>query len=307
MWAAYRTRPWYSSSIDIRENCGKATVDRTMKSLFDTYSFDASKNVTKAYSTSFYAGVRCLDKKIRNDVHAIYGLVRLADEIVDSFHDYDKETLLKEFEDATFEAIERKISINPILNAFQTTVNKYEIDHDLIRKFFHSMNMDLTPQEYTREKFDEYILGSAEVVGLMCLKIFVYGDEKEYQSLKPAAMKLGSAFQKINFLRDLKDDYNQLGRIYFPNIDTESMTAEDKKHIEDEIDKEFKEAYEGIKRLPKSSRFGVYLSFVYYTTLLKRIKRKSSNDLLTQRIRVPNKVKALLFAKSYVKNTINLI
>jgi phytoene/squalene synthetase len=276
-----------------------------MKSIFDTYSFEASKHVTKSYSTSFYAGIKCLDKKIRNDVHAVYGLVRFADEIVDTFHDFNKEELLKEFKQATFDAIERKISLNPILNSFQATVNKYSIDHALIEQFFHSMEMDLAPVEYSKEEYEKYILGSAEVVGLMCLKIFVYGNEEEYQRLKPSAMKLGSAFQKINFLRDLKNDYNDLGRTYFPNLDTENMSVEDKKQIEDEIDAEFKEAYAGIVELPKSSRFGVYLSYVYYTSLLRRIKRKTTRELLTDRIRVSNNVKALLFAKSYILNRIN--
>ena len=278
-----------------------------MKSIFDTYSFDASKRVTKSYSTSFYAGIRCLDKKIQNDVHAIYGLVRFADEIVDTFHDFDKKTLLEEFKSATFEAIERKISLNPILNSFQATVNKYAIDQALIHQFFQSMEMDLAPVEYTKDSYEKYILGSAEVVGLMCLKIFVYGDEIEYQRLKPSAMKLGSAFQKINFLRDLKNDYNDLGRTYFPDLNTAKMSTEDKMRIEAEIDEEFKEAYQGIKQLPKSSRFGVYVSYVYYTSLLRRIKRKTTKDLLSERIRISSNTKVFLFAKSYILNRINLL
>lgn len=278
-----------------------------MKSIFDTYCFDASRRVTKSYSTSFYAGVKCLDKKIRNDVHAIYGLVRFADEIVDSFHEYDKAKLLEEFKQATFDAIERKISLNPILNSFQATVNKYAIDHTLIEQFFKSMEMDLNPVKYNEDNYKEYILGSAEVVGLMCLKIFVYGDQQEYERLKPSAMKLGSAFQKINFLRDLKNDFNDLGRTYFPDLNTEEMNSNDKKRIEAEIDAEFKDAFIGIKQLPKSSRFGVYVSYVYYTSLLRRIKRKSTKDLLTDRIRVSNNAKALLFAKSYILNRINLL
>ncbi len=278
-----------------------------MKSIFDKYCYDAARQVTRVYSTSFYAGIRCLDKKIRDDVHAIYGLVRFADEIVDTFHEYDKKVLLTEFKQATFDAIERGISLNPILQAFQSTVNKYSIDHTLIEQFFYSMEMDLEPEDYNRERYDLYILGSAEVVGLMCLKIFVYGDENEYQRLKPSAMKLGSAFQKINFLRDLHSDYNELGRTYFPGLDTRNMTAEDKKKIEEEIDEEFKEAYAGIIQLPKSSRFGVYVSYVYYTKLLRRIKRKSAADLLSRRIRVSNNVKAMLFAKSYILNRINLL
>ena len=278
-----------------------------MKSVFDNYSFDASKHVTKSYSTSFYAGVKCLDKNIRKDIHAIYGLVRFADEIVDSFHDYNKDTLLKEFKQATFDAIERKISLNPILNSFQNTVNKYQIDTDLIHQFFHSMEMDLDSVDFTIEKYKEYIFGSAEAVGLMCLKIFVYGDEHEYMRLKPYAMKLGSAFQKINFLRDLKSDRIELGRLYFPNIEMNNFTSKDKIHIEAEIQAEFDEAFKGIVQLPKSSRFGVYLSYVYYTNLLKRIKRRSIQDLLNERIRISNNIKALLFAKSYVKNSINML
>ena len=278
-----------------------------MKQLFDTYSYTASKNVTKAYSTSFYAGVKCLDKSIRDDIHAIYGLVRFADEIVDSFHDYEKSTLLAEFHKATLDAIERGISLNPILNAFQATVNKYSIDHSLINQFFHSMEMDLNPQDYDQAKYEEYILGSAEVVGLMCLKIFVFGDEKEYQRLKPSAMKLGSAFQKINFLRDLKDDFNELGRLYFPGLNANEITVEDKQRIEAEIEEEFREAYIGIKQLPKSSRFGVYVSYVYYVKLLRKIKRKTAHELMQNRIRVPNNTKLLIFARSYVQNSMNLL
>jgi phytoene/squalene synthetase len=278
-----------------------------MRALFDTYSFEASKYVTKFYSTSFYAGVRFLDGKIRNDIHAIYGFVRFADEIVDSFHKQDKEQLLSEFVDNTYKAIERKISLNPILNSFQMVVNKYEIDHALIDQFLHSMRMDLNPIEYTQESYEEYILGSAEVVGLMCLKVFVYGDEPEYQRLKPYAMKLGSAFQKINFLRDMKDDFQGLGRVYFPGVNLEGLSLEDKERIEREIQTEFDEAYIGIKELPKSSRFGVYVSYVYYTKLLRKIKRKTSKELLESRISVPNNTKVLLFAKSYVRNSMNLL
>ena len=278
-----------------------------MKALFDNYSFKASRLVTKSYSTSFYAGVKCLDKDIRDDIHAIYGLVRFADEIVDTFHDFDKGPLLQEFKQATFDAIERKISLNPILNSFQSAVNKYDIDHQLINQFFHSMEMDLHPVDYTIESYKEYILGSAEVVGLMCLKIFVYGNNDEYLRLKPFAMKLGSAFQKINFLRDMKDDFNNLGRVYFPGLDFDSITAQDKQKIEEEIDQEFKEAYIGIKQLPKSSRFGVYVSYVYYTKLLVKIKQKTAKELLKERIRISNNTKLFLFAKSYVQNSINLL
>lgn len=276
-----------------------------MRSIFDNYSYEASKGVTRLYSTSFYAGIQCLDKRIQNDVHAIYGLVRFADEIVDTFHDQDKQMLLDEFKRATFDAIERGISLNPILHAFQTTVNKYQIDHDLIHQFFHSMSMDLSPVDYDEENYKLYILGSAEVVGLMCLKIFVYGDEQEYQRLKPSAMKLGSAFQKINFLRDMKNDFKELGRTYFPDLDASQLTEQDKKKIEKEIEIEFNEALAGIKELPKSSRFGVYLSYMYYTQLLKKIRKTDVKHLLSHRIRVSNSKKSYLFAKSYLKNRLN--
>ncbi len=278
-----------------------------MKSIFDTYCFEASKLVTKSYSTSFYAGVKSLDKKIQLDIHAIYGLVRFADEIVDSFHDFDKELLLKEFKEETYTAIERKISLNPILNSFQATVNKYQIDLQLIEQFFTSMEMDLKPIDYCNDKYEEYILGSARVVGLMCLKVFVYGNEREYQRLKPSAMKLGSAFQKINFLRDLKSDIDTLGRVYFPNLKDGNITIEDKTSIEKEIKKEFDEALIGIKELPKSARFGVYLSYTYYTCLLQRIKNKTPEELMQHRIRVSDTRKYFLTIKAYIKNQLNFI
>ena len=278
-----------------------------MKELFDDYCFDASKHVTKRYSTSFYAGVKMLDKAIRADIHNIYGFVRFADEIVDTFHDYDKEDLLGRFKSDTFKSIEEGISLNPILHSFQHTVNKYKIDHQLIHQFLHSMEMDLNPVEYDQEKYEKYILGSAEVVGLMCLKVFVYGDEERYQELKPYAMKLGSAFQKINFLRDLNADLNELGRIYFPGVDTGNLSLEDKLLIENEIQKEFDEALIGIKMLPKSSRFGVYVSYKYYRKLLRKIKRKTAQDLMERRIRVPDNEKLMVFAKSYVRNSLNIL
>jgi 15-cis-phytoene synthase len=279
-----------------------------MKKLFDDVSKSASQSVTRMYSTSFYAGVQCLDKSIRDDVHAIYGFVRFADEIVDTFHDYDKEVLLREFKNDTFLALDRKISLNPILNSFQATVHKYQIDLRLIEQFLHSMEMDLMQIDYTDARYKEYILGSAEVVGLMCLKIFVYGNQAEYERLTPYAMKLGSAFQKINFLRDLKDDVNDLGRVYFPHISAiNDLSIEEKMQIEKEIEEEFNEAYKGIIQLPKSSRFGVYLSYIYYTRLLREIKRRTISELLQQRISVPNNTKMYLFFKSYVRNSINLI
>jgi phytoene/squalene synthetase len=279
-----------------------------MKKLFDDVSRKASQSVTRTYSTSFYAGVSCLDKKIRDDIHAIYGFVRFADEIVDTFHDFDKQVLLSEFKNDTYLALERKISLNPILNSFQAAVHKYDIDFKLIEQFLRSMEMDLVKLDYNDERYKEYILGSAEVVGLMCLKIFVYGNQAEYDRLTPFAMKLGSAFQKINFLRDLKDDVNELGRVYFPHIGAiNNLSVEEKMMIEEEIETEFAEAYKGIIQLPKSSRFGVYLSYVYYTRLLREIKRRNIKELLHNRISVPNNTKWYLFFKSYVKNSINLI
>lgn len=278
-----------------------------MKALYDEYCNEASIAVTKKYSTSFYKGVSFLDKKIRDDVHAIYGFVRFADEIVDSFHGFDKATLLKEFKEETYRAIERKISLNPILNSFQKSVNDYQIDHELIEAFFHSMEMDLNPVEYDQSKYKEYIFGSAEVVGLMCLKIFVYGSEEEYRKLKPYAMKLGSAFQKINFLRDLKDDLGDLGRLYFPHIGDGGIQPEDKLQIEIEIEKEFEEAYKGIKMLPKSSRLGVYVSYVYYTKLLAKIKQKTIKELMNKRIRISDEKKLMLLFGSYVRNSVNAL
>jgi phytoene/squalene synthetase len=278
-----------------------------MKNLFDKYSSESSKAVTKMYSTSFFAGVSCLDKKIQNDIHAVYGFVRFADEIVDSFDGYNKAELLDEFKAETFKSISRKISLNPILNSFQATVNKYKIDHDLIEQFLHSMEMDLVKVEYTPKKYDEYILGSAQVVGLMCLKIFVYGDEEMYEKLKPFAMKLGSSFQKINFLRDFKDDMNLLDRAYFPNLKDRELNDEVKLEIEQEIQEEFNEALTGIKMLPKTSRFGVYLSYKYYTSLLKKIKKSSANDLMEGRIRVANSTKLIVFAKSRLRDSLNIL
>ncbi len=278
-----------------------------MKSLFDNVSKESAKNVTKAYSTSFFKSVSTLDESIRGDVHAIYGMVRLADEIVDSFHNFPKQELLDEFKVDTYKAIERGISLNTILNAFQLTVNKYQIDLNLIECFFQSMEMDLNPVEYTQELYETYILGSAEVVGLMCLKIFVYGDEEQYQQLKPYAMKLGSAFQKINFLRDLKDDWGDLGRVYFPKVDSKGLTLEDKLQIEEEIEQEFLEAYEGILLLPKSSRFGVYVAYTYYYNLLKKIKARTVSELMSQRVRISDYYKYFLYCKSYVRHSINAL
>lgn len=272
-----------------------------MKQLFDELSFSVSKVITKKYSTSFSLGILALKPNIRNAIYAIYGYVRLADEIVDSFHGYDKEKLLHRLKIETDNALIEGISINPILQSFQETVHKYNIDRNLIDQFLHSMAMDLQKIDYNSDLYKEYIFGSAEVVGLMCLQVFTEGNKEQYENLKPYAMKLGSAFQKINFLRDLKDDYHLLGRTYFPNIDMEVFNNEVKEKIEVEIHAEFKEALVGIKKLPSSAMFGVYLAYKYYLSLFKKIRSKSSHEILNNRVRVANSEKAYVAFKSYVR------
>ncbi|WP_139423548.1 phytoene/squalene synthase family protein [Chryseobacterium mulctrae] len=272
-----------------------------MKKLFDELSYKISKQTTKQYSTSFSLGILALSPKIRNSIYAIYGYVRLADEIVDSFHGFDRTTLLARFREQTNQALEEKISLNPILQAFQETIHRYEIDVQLINQFLKSMEMDLQKIDYDSELYKEYILGSAEVVGLMCLHIFVDGNKEKYNQLKPSAMKLGSAFQKVNFLRDMKDDYQILGRTYFPNVDISYFDNVVKSQIEKEIYDEFKEALEGIKKLPNSSRFGVYLAYRYYTSLFTKIKKTSANKIINQRIRISNGRKFSLMMSSYVQ------
>ena len=272
-----------------------------MKKLFDELSFKISKQTTKQYSTSFSLGIMALSSKIRNPIYAIYGYVRLADEIVDSFHGFDKSKLLSRFRDETFLAMEEKISLNPILQSFQETVSHYQIDHQLIRQFLASMEMDLHKIDYNSDLYKEYIVGSAEVVGLMCLQIFVDGDKAEYEKLKPYAMVLGSAFQKVNFLRDMKDDYEVLGRTYFPNVDIAAFDNRVKAEIEKEITEEFRQALEGIKKLPASSRFGVYLAFRYYLSLFKKIKKTSAAEIINQRIRISNSKKISLMMGCYVE------
>lgn len=272
-----------------------------MKKLFDDLSFKISKQTTQQYSTSFSLGIMALSSKIRNPIYAIYGYVRLADEIVDSFHGFDKEKLLSRFRDDTFLALEENISLNPIMQSFQETVSRYKIDHELIKQFLKSMEMDLHKIDYNSELYKEYILGSAEVVGLMCLHIFVDGDKDEYEKLKPFAMMLGSAFQKVNFLRDMKDDYDVLGRTYFPNVDIAAFDNKVKAEIEKDITFEFREALEGIKKLPTSSRFGVYLAYRYYLSLFKKIKRTSASKMINQRIRISNSKKISLMMGSYVE------
>ncbi|REC51009.1 MULTISPECIES: phytoene/squalene synthase family protein [Chryseobacterium] len=272
-----------------------------MKKLFDELSYKISKQTTKQYSTSFSLGILALSPKIRNSIYAIYGYVRLADEIVDSFHGFDRTTLLARFREQTNQALEEKISLNPILQAFQETIHRYEIDVKLINQFLKSMEMDLQKIDYDSELYKEYILGSAEVVGLMCLHIFVDGNKEKYNQLKPSAMKLGSAFQKVNFLRDMKDDYQILGRTYFPNVDISYFDNVVKSQIEKEIYAEFEEALEGIKKLPNSSRFGVYLAYRYYISLFRKIKKTSAHNIINQRIRISNGRKFSLMMSSYVQ------
>jgi phytoene synthase len=278
-----------------------------MKQLFDELSYSVSKLTTKKYSTSFSLGILALKPAIRNAIYAIYGYVRLADEIVDSFHDYEKEKLLLRLKNDTQTALKEGISLNPILQSFQETVHKYQIDTALIDQFLHSMEMDLQKIEYNSALYDEYIFGSAEVVGLMCLQVFTGGNKEKFEELKPYAMKLGSAFQKINFLRDLKDDYQTLGRTYFPNVDMGVFDNSVKIQIEKEIESEFKEALIGIKKLPNSSKFGVYLAYKYYISLFKKIKRKSSVDILNNRVRVSNSHKAYVAFKSYLRYKIAVL
>ena len=279
-----------------------------MKALFDTVSYACSVNVTKAYSTSFSSAVKMLAPSIRQDIYNIYGFVRFADEIVDSFHDYDKEELFRKFEIELDDAIKNKISLNPILNSFQHTVNKHNIKRELIDAFMKSMKLDLEKQEYkTTEEYHEYIYGSADVVGLMCLMVFVNGDEKKYNELKESAMKLGSAFQKVNFLRDLKADFEGLNRTYFPNTDLTKLTESSKKEIIEDIENDFKLAYEGILRLPIEAKFGVYTAYRYYKRLLTRLKATPSTEIKNTRIRVPNYQKMELLARCYVKYRLNLL
>lgn len=279
-----------------------------MKELFDKLSFRCSHRVTSMYSTSFSHAVKMLRPKIQNDIYAIYGFVRFADEIVDSFHDYDKKLLLDEFEVELNKALDRKISLNPILNAFQMVVHKYEIDYELIGDFMKSMRADLAKLEYnTVEEYEAYIYGSADVVGLMCLKVFVQGDQNKYNQLRVSAMKLGSAFQKVNFLRDIKDDSENLNRHYFPHIKGDTINKETKEAIIAEINQDFDDAYKGIVQLPLEAKFGVYTAYIYYKNLLRKLKRTEANEIREKRIRISNPMKMVLLTKSFVNYKLNLL
>ena len=278
-----------------------------MIGLFHELSRQCSKLTTEKYSTSFSSAIKLLHQDMREPIFNIYGFVRFADEIVDTFHEYDKQTLLTEFKKETYNAIQRGISMNPILHSFQLTVNEYQIDKELIEAFFKSMEMDLSKASYDADGYKEYIYGSAEVVGLMCLYVFCEGDAAAYQQLKPAAQSLGAAFQKVNFLRDVKADYMHLSRTYFPGVDFKNFTPDMKKEIENDIAKDFAKAYNGILQLPVKSRFGVYVAYKYYLSLFSKIQKTNAVRILEQRIRIPNYGKAFIVAKAGVRSQLNIL
>lgn len=279
-----------------------------MKTLFDTVSYSCSKVVTKSYSTSFSLATKMLSNSIRMHIYNIYGFVRFADEIVDSFHDYDKADLFEKFVDDFEKSLEDKISLNPILNSFQHTFHNYEIDKSLVDAFLKSMRLDLHKKEYlSDEEYKAYIYGSADVVGLMCLKVFVKGDEAKYNELKDSAMSLGSAFQKVNFLRDIKEDFNELNRSYFPNVDLNNLNEISKQQIINDIEADFEKGLTGIKKLPIEAKFGVFIAYRYYKQLLKKLKKTPALKIKDTRIRVSNPKKIELFMRSYVKYQLNLL
>ncbi len=278
-----------------------------MKELFDEVSVGCSKLVTKSYSTSFSLAVKMLAPSIRNAIYSVYGFVRFADEIVDTFHGFNKGKLISDFETDYYKAHAQGISLNPILNSFQATVKKYDIDDELVQAFLKSMKLDLHKSEYTDEEYKAYIYGSADVVGLMCLKVFVNGDQEKYNELKEPAMRLGSAFQKVNFLRDLKDDMELLNRSYFPDVNMVELNVASKQKIIKEIHHDFEAAYIGIMGLPNEAKFGVYTAYRYYKCLLNKLKKTPSNEIMSTRIRVSNPLKMSLLARSYVKYKLNMI
>jgi len=279
-----------------------------MKEIFDKVSEVCSREVTTTYSTSFSLAAKMLAPSIRQDIYNIYGFVRFADEIVDSFHDYDKELLFDRFTKDLDHALQDKISLNPILNSFQHTVRKYGIERASIDSFMKSMRLDLTKKQYlTTEEYQQYIYGSADVVGLMCLRVFVKGDDKKYDQLKESAMRLGSAFQKVNFLRDLKDDFEGLSRTYFPNTNLEALDETSKQRIIAEIEEDFSLGYEGILQLPTEAKFGVFMAYRYYKCLLKKLNKTPAIEIKNKRIRVPDYQKFGVFTRSYVKYRLNLV
>ncbi len=278
-----------------------------MKALFDDVSNETSKIITKKYSTSFSLGIKLLDKNLHAPIYNIYGFVCLADEIVDSFHSFDKQVLLKKFREETVDAIRDGISLNPVLNSFQHTVSEYSIEWELIDKFLMSMEMDLDQKSHNDLSYDQYIFGSAEAVGLMCLRVFTNNDTQLFDKLKPYAQKLGAAFQKVNFLRDINADFAVLGRTYFPGVDFNSFSERDKQNIQNDIENDFREALIGIKLLPQSSRLGVYLAYYYYLKLFSKIKNTSHTKITHARIRIPNALKMVMMCKSIVRYNFNLL
>jgi phytoene/squalene synthetase len=278
-----------------------------MLHLFHEVSEACSRLTTERYSTSFSSAIRLLHHDLRAPIYNIYGFVRFADEIVDTFHEQDKQSLLAAFKSETYAAIERGISLNPILNSFQLTVNRYNIDPALIEAFFNSMEFDLDKQEYDQQGYEEYIYGSAEVVGLMCLYVFCEGDSEIYEKLRPHARSLGAAFQKVNFLRDVKADYHQLRRVYFPGVDFNNFTPEMKRQIEDDIAQDFRHAYEGIVGLPLKARFGVYLAYKYYLSLFRKIKQVEPQRIMEERIRIPDYAKAWVATKAVIRTQLNML
>lgn len=279
----------------------------TNEQIFDEVSLSCSKYTTLLYSTSFSSAINLLHKDLRQPIFNIYGFVRFADEIVDTFHSYNKEELLAEFKQQTYLALDRKISLNPILQSFQLTVNKYQIDRSLIDAFLLSMELDLNKKEYNQQQYQTYIYGSAEVVGLMCLYIFCDGNKDLYNQLKPGACKLGSAFQKVNFLRDVKADFEGMSRMYFPNCDFTNFSWHDKRLIENDIQKDFDEAYAAIVQLPLKARFGVYVAYKYYLSLFKKIKKVQPQTILQQRVRIPDYSKMYILAKAGVRSHLNIL
>lgn len=277
-----------------------------MMDIFHTVSQECSKLTTQKYSTSFSSAILLLHASLRTPIYNIYGFVRFADEIVDTFHEYDKESLLKEFKAQTYAAIEAGISLNPILNSFQKTVKQYNIDLQLVEAFFHSMELDLNQSKYNVKDYQQYIYGSAETVGLMCLCVFCEGDKDSFEKLKPSAQALGAAFQKINFLRDIKADYEGLNRTYFPGVDFNNFTNAMKQQIEEDIAKDFAHAQQGIMQLPAKAKFGVYVAYKYYLSLFKKIKKAQPSLLLNNRVRIPNYSKALIFVRAGLRSQLNI-
>jgi 15-cis-phytoene synthase len=275
--------------------------------LFHQVSHHCSRMTTQEYSTSFSSAIKLLHPDLREPIYDIYGFVRFADEIVDTFHSFDKQQLLEEFKHETRKSIRRGISLNPVLNSFQITVNRYGIDDELITAFFQSMEMDLDTTSYDKQGFNDYIYGSAEVVGLMCLHVFCNGSKDQYDQLQPYARALGAAFQKVNFLRDINADFNTLSRTYFPGIDFENFTTEMKLNIEEDIENDFREAYKGVMMLPWKAKFGVYVAYKYYLCLFKRIQRVQASSILQQRIRIPDYKKAIIVLRARLENQLNLI